>query len=134
MAIAIMLGSIVNAVFSFIGLLIFMPCMLSDGLGSLAAVWYVKRGGKAKLTKVQAFILGGLSGLIGSMMMLFVIALLFLLFGDLLGMLSQMELFGRSISGTIAISGWLVVVVGVLLIFFKATVSALAAVALSGLD
>lgn len=134
MAIAAVLGGLANTLFSFIGLLICMPCMLSDGLGGLTAVWSVRRGGKARLTKLQAFILGALSGLIGSLLLISIILLLFLMFGDLLGMLSQAQLFERSISGTREISGWLVILVGIFLIFFKTIVSGVAAVALSGLE
>ncbi len=134
MAVAILVGGVVNAALTFLGLLICMPCMASDALGGLALVRYMKRGGKTKLTRIQAVLLGALSALLGSLLFMTALILIFLLFGNLAGMLSSTELLGRSISGTDAISGWAVVIVGFLLITFKMLIGAIAVAALSTLE
>jgi hypothetical protein len=136
MGIGVAVGSLVNAALTFAGLVICMPCMASDFAGAFGLMAYLKRGGKGKvkLTRGQAFALGGLTGLLGSFLFMVLLFLTFLAFGNLADMVSGNELFGNSISGIVTIPGWLVLFIGFFIIFLKTVVGAVSAAALSSLE
>jgi hypothetical protein len=130
MAVAVLVAGVVNAALTFVGLLLCMPCMLSDVLGGMALMAYLKRAGRGRvrLPRLQAFVLGGLSGLLGSLFFLGFLLVIFLLVpqGNLLSMLSTSELFGNSITGIPGFSVWLVVLGGLFIVLAKMIISAIA--------
>ncbi|MFH1470595.1 MAG: hypothetical protein ABIF01_02505 [Candidatus Micrarchaeota archaeon] len=129
---AAVLGGAVNSILSFVGFLICMPCMLSDAAGSYLAISYLTRGAKAKITRSNALMVGALAGLLGSIGLVLMLLVIFLLVqGGLVDMASSTEELIESISGTISIPSWLVVVAGFLIILFKILVSALVATGVS---
>jgi hypothetical protein len=136
MAVAVVLSGIMNAAISFAGLLLCMPCMVSDALGSLTLVLYLKRaaGGRAKIPRTQALALGALSGLLGTIFLVGLLLVIFLIFGNLTSMVGDVVLFGNSISGIGTIPLWLVILTGGFIGLFKMAVNAIAVMALSSLD
>lgn len=109
--------------------------MISDALGSLTAMLYLKRYVKNfKLTKFQAAIIGGLSGLIGSFLFVLFFLVIYLAFGNLMGMTSNIDLFANSITGSGSFPAWLAIMFGMAIVMMKVIISAIVMVALSTLD
>ena len=128
MAVAVFVAGVANAALTFAGLLLCMPCMLSDVLGSMALMAYLKRTGRGKvrLPRLHAFVLGGLSGLLGSLFFLGFLLIVFLVFGNLGNMASSGELLGNSITGISGFSVWLVALGGLFIVLAKMIISAIA--------
>lgn len=133
--VAVLVSGIVNSAVTLLSLIILMPCMISDALGSMALITYLrKKSPHVKLPRANIVLLGAAGGFMGCMFFMGFLLLIFLVFGNLLGMTSSADLLINSITGSGTFPAWLAILIGFAVFFMKIIISAIVAVAAYELD